>query len=444
MQNNFKVCQYIDCAVDIVTPGLYSKSGNQKVAAILAARTVIEGIFFPVVSEALDINLSPKALTKIFIAAAGPAVNALGNQISNGGNADFAIKTFANVIIADIKLTPNAGPITKLFIAKYGDNFKEQITKRLSRYLIPALGEISLMLDALGFVNGAMNVGYTMASITATPGDLSLEVAWPMQVTGIIPGTVKYDAGPTTLTLTGQGLNKISEVALLDIGQASPYSITLNVRTVTDDHRGASILIPGEFIEGAAGPVRVIAKSDKDPQSESPENLEIETCSPLILDRYRIIDANGTDPQTDCSIVRDTATNLEWQRCAAGQVWNKVSQSCDGAGYRWPRPGNSLGATSFLEAPVPAGWRIPSISELRSIVYCSSGSPAFFAMPVDEVTCSGSLLPAISREAFPNTPSWRFWSTTPAGNNFWWIAHFDSGKVNGGGYNGYYHLRFVR
>jgi len=154
--------------------------------------------------------------------------------------------------------------------------------------------------------------------------------------------------------------------------------------------------------------------------------------SPLILDRYQIIGSdNNPLIESDCSVVRDKSTGLEWQRCSAGQILDKVNQSCDGAGYRWPRPDNSLGVTSFLDAPVPAGWRIPKITELRSIVYCSSGSPALFGMPADETACSGALLPFISQEAFPNTPSWQFWSTTAAGNNFWWIAHFDTGKVMG-------------
>ena len=62
-----------------------------------------------------------------------------------------------------------------------------------------------------------------------------------------------------------------------------------------------------------------IAKSNIDPQSISPNNLEIEVFSPLILDRYRAIDTDVADFKTDCSIVRDNVTKLEWQRCSAGK-----------------------------------------------------------------------------------------------------------------------------
>lgn len=170
--------------------------------------------------------------------------------------------------------------------------------------------------------------------------------------------------------------------------------------------------------------------------------------TPNKLGRYLAIDpdedlSNGAD----CSVIKDTVTQLEWMRCSAGQTWNQQNNSCDGPGYRWPRPGNPLGVDGFLDAPVPAGWRIPNISELRSLVYCSSGSPVEFGMPLDETDCGvGSRVPTIYQAAFPNTPSWGFWSNTPSATfeDFWWITRLDKGQVNSGGYQLYYHLRFVR
>ena len=281
------------------------------------------------------------------------------------------------------------------------------------------------------------------------PGDIEFDTVWPLQITGIIDGSVRYDAGKTTLLLTGQGLNKISEVTLLDLGATSPLSTSLEIQSINDDHTAVSIWIPGEFLENAVGPVQVIAKSDVDPQSVSPDNLIIEACSPLILDRYRAIDADEGAEFTDCSVVKDNVTGLEWQRCAEGQTWNNVSLQCVGSASPRYRPGHWLteppyNVITFLDE-IPAGWRLPAVSELRTLVYCSTGSPILIDMTLDDTQCGvGSFLPTISSEAFPNTPVAGFWSSTSAGNDYWWITRLDLGKVNDGGHNLMNYMRYVR
>lgn len=449
VHDKIRVCSFIDCDVDIVTPGFNPKSTEQSAAKILSTRTVIEGIVFPIISEILnDKALSPTAFSKILVSVAGPAVDTLGNQLTNGGDADAAIKDFANAILSDILPNPNFGPITEAIIDRYGEKIKAKIKARIGAKLIPIVGEISLALDALGFASGVIDTADATISLTSAPGDLAYEIVWPLQITGLIPESLRNDDGPSTLILSGQGLNKIERVVLLDEGQAGAHSHEITNYTLSSDNRGASILIPGDFLEKAKGPVRVIAHSD-DTQSESSEPLQIEGCGPLILDRYKIIDTDN-DPNTssDCSVVQDTVTKLEWQRCSAGQTWNNVSQTCEGTAWQRYRPDHpyirDTGIPSFLDQ-VPNGWRLPAVSELRSLVYCSSGAPISIGMTLDETPCVSSQLPTISLEAFPNTINWRYATSTPASaNNFWWIVHFDTGKVNGGGYSLPYFMRYVR
>ena len=65
-------------------------------------------------------------------------------------------------------------------------------------------------------------------------------------------------------------------------------------------------------------------------------------------------------------------------------------------------------------------WRLPTIEELRSLVYCSNGIPASEAWVS---YCDGKddrggkyVLPTIQREFFPNTKEDLYWSSSPYAN----------------------------
>lgn len=122
------------------------------------------------------------------------------------------------------------------------------------------------------------------------------------------------------------------------------------------------------------------------------------------VDRYRVVGS-------DCSIVADLVTGLEWQRCSVGQTWNVSTQTCDGS---------VLGFTGdqALTQTAPGGFRLPTITELRSLVYCSNGGFISEKAPGYNGGCSffeGSFLrPPIVWEAFSNQDISRaFWSASP-------------------------------
>jgi hypothetical protein len=109
----------------------------------------------------------------------------------------------------------------------------------------------------------------------------------------------------------------------------------------------------------------------------------------LIADRYL---AN------DCGVLKDVVTNLEWQRCSVGQTWNSESKGCDGSNT----PLNWYSANALV---LSDGWRLPTVMELRSLVYCSSCDPASIGMPLEYTSCGGTFTrPTIVVEAFPNVP----------------------------------------
>ncbi len=97
----------------------------------------------------------------------------------------------------------------------------------------------------------------------------------------------------------------------------------------------------------------------------------------------------------DESIVLDKETGLEWQRCAIGQFWSPTLQACEGTALRM----NIDTAYSYQTSGID-GWRIPTLPELQTLIYCSDGLPDYFPASA----CSGVHdVPVILAELFPNT-----------------------------------------
>lgn len=148
----------------------------------------------------------------------------------------------------------------------------------------------------------------------------------------------------------------------------------------------------------------------------------------IIAGRYQVMGQNG-------EIIKDTVTNLEWQRCSVGQTWNPDTKNCDGttAGYDW----YSANALVFED-----GWRMPTHEELQSLVYCSTGDPVLIGNYLYDVTCNGEYTrPTIVVEAFPNVPwegnslSAHYWTSSSNDNDpdMAWVVNFYKGNAGDDG-----------
>lgn len=144
----------------------------------------------------------------------------------------------------------------------------------------------------------------------------------------------------------------------------------------------------------------------------------------------------------DGSEIRDTRTGLIWQRCSVGQIWN--GNNCTGNAKKF----------KFDEAQelTGNGWRVPTVREMASLIYCSTGKTRSWNDPKDGGAPIGSEClddyqhPAISKNAFPDTPEWGHWTSSPyAGNDSdaWGVA-FGNGYVGGNQRNLSSHVRLVR
>lgn len=173
------------------------------------------------------------------------------------------------------------------------------------------------------------------------------------------------------------------------------------------------------------------------------------------IERYKI-NSDGT--------VTDTKTNLMWQRCSHGQHWNGTN--CEGnpstmtldeayAAKVQQTPWHVLWRNKSQAWPSFAGyddWRLPTIEELRSLIWCSNGTTQEEAW---KYGCSGMgnrngtyQKPTLDINVFPDTPPWQYWSATASAyssaSSRAWVVYFGGGCVNdfAGSYS--YAVRLVR
>ncbi len=121
----------------------------------------------------------------------------------------------------------------------------------------------------------------------------------------------------------------------------------------------------------------------------------------LLHGRYLIL-AEGSE-------VKDVQTGLVWARCSMGQRWD--GKTCTGEARKF----------TFDEAQGLAGngWRVPTVRELLSLVYCSTGIGLYSDDLQDGLEraksgCLGSgyVHPTIRSNVFPGTGS-EYWSSSP-------------------------------
>lgn len=178
-----------------------------------------------------------------------------------------------------------------------------------------------------------------------------------------------------------------------------------------------------------AAPVSVVAPA---PPAAPP--VVNPAAAELLHGRYQILG--------DGSEVKDTQTGLIWARCSEGQTWAR--ESCTGAAKLF-----SMEEAQKQSSP---GWRVPTVRELHSLVWCSSGktkdlSDLHDSGPTVEHWCEGAFQrPTIVLSAFPGTPEDGHWSSShfQDGEPGIFGVDFRTGYVDAAYELGAYAVRLVR
>jgi hypothetical protein len=120
----------------------------------------------------------------------------------------------------------------------------------------------------------------------------------------------------------------------------------------------------------------------------------------------------ATPTQLKQFTIRDRSSGLEWLRCSVGQVWN--GYTCIG-NARMLSLDEALQAEVLAQNELGAGWRLPSVDELRTLV------------------CESCTQPKIDSRLYPNTMAAPYWSSS---KNRWsigryWTVNFYTGHTFG-------------
>ena len=168
-------------------------------------------------------------------------------------------------------------------------------------------------------------------------------------------------------------------------------------------------------VETVTGAERGVGEQEPE-WNESAAELEPSLPLEFMAGRYRLYHSDYTAH----AIIEDVSSGLRWLRCSVGQHWDGSTCTGEPGVYTWEEARELAAATEAA--------RLPTIVELRTLVYCSSGYPAPFNSD-NNSSCSGDYQrPTIVADAFPNTPPIPFWTTSFIGDGRRvWFTSFYSG-----------------
>jgi hypothetical protein len=149
-----------------------------------------------------------------------------------------------------------------------------------------------------------------------------------------------------------------------------------------------------------AVPVSFVSVLQHSNTGRSPSNTSRPAPSPdsgLIANRYQVLG--------DGNAIRDIQTNLVWQRCSVGQTWG--GNTCMGEARQF----------SFDDAQQLArnGWRVPTVRELASLIYCSKGIIDRSDFVTDGYICRDKYnQPTLQTVVFPHRGrEFYYWTSSP-------------------------------
>jgi len=134
--------------------------------------------------------------------------------------------------------------------------------------------------------------------------------------------------------------------------------------------------------------------------------------------------------------VTDLHTGLQWKRCSEGQTWN--GSTCTGEPNKYTWKSATYLPRLFADH---SDWRLPTIEELNTLVYCSNGKQrkfkwsGYFGIEHEgSVGCKSRTRgeyqsPTIDTQAFPYTSTEKYWSASPykADADRAWGVYFGDG-----------------
>ncbi|WP_051514672.1 DUF1566 domain-containing protein, partial [Nitrincola nitratireducens] len=108
------------------------------------------------------------------------------------------------------------------------------------------------------------------------------------------------------------------------------------------------------------------------PQSDAVNRVKAQVAEQRAADAQRQTAAliGGRYLDNEDGTITDTKTNLTWMRCRLGQTWTGSACSGEASRYNWQTAQDIAKQTTYAGK---SDWRVPTLDQLHSLVYCSSG-----------------------------------------------------------------------
>lgn len=126
----------------------------------------------------------------------------------------------------------------------------------------------------------------------------------------------------------------------------------------------------------------------------------------VVSERYQVLGEAG-------AVLLDSKTNLAWKRCHFGQTWSADLGRCEGTArtVTWDQ------ALGMID---DAGFRLASMDELKSLVYCNNlhaGPDQIGELDIFDGCGAPTLSPTIDPQAFPDIGQVTVWTSDDSPNS---------------------------
>lgn len=281
---------------------------------------------------------------------------------------------------------------------------------------------------ATAFAAPSALAGKGMLTITTDPGGAKI------YINGKRKGTSPKEKGKSFAIKLDEG-----EYTVTAIGEKSYSPLWVNMGKEDDVFVGAD----------SRQPLTLKVKWQLNPDLPAAQVQRMKQLM-AITDKYRSRPSRKKDfvPQGNGTVL-DKRTGLQWMRCSLGQRWTGSTCAGEPKKFNWEQA-----KAQRLAFAGKNDWRLPTLFELQTLVYCSSGKDngrdseaTFFYL----MSCEGDhQKPATVQQAFPNTggsdkyPSYRSSSPNAGNSNDAWGVLFNYGYDANYDKDSSYYVRLVR
>lgn len=216
-----------DCEVKVITPGsLPPQAEDKRVYGYVHLRTWFDGIIAPIASDfvlepILGLDPDSKQITGIFLEFVGPkAISSYIEEVVNSSTPPSQIISLRFLLPLKIAINscteiPPGATCQKLIsiVAKFFGLTPQDLAKRVTSEaakkvlakFVPVVGQLEIVLDAVGKINSALGIYVTWSDLRSVPQQVNFDVDFPLEVTEVKPSCVNKNVVKDYFTVVVHG-----------------------------------------------------------------------------------------------------------------------------------------------------------------------------------------------------------------------------------------------